>query len=61
MTAGTGKARVLLRALPLVVLDVAATGIAYVTAAYGVAWTAGRKTALVLHSTVHGCIARVVL
>ena len=35
MTAGTGKARALVRALPLIVLDVVATAIAYITAAWG--------------------------
>lgn len=35
MAAGTGKARFLLRALPLVILDIVATGISYIVAAWG--------------------------
>lgn len=35
MTAGTGKARALIKALPLVVLDIVATAIAYIVAAWG--------------------------
>lgn len=35
MIAGTGKARALIRAFPLVILDVVATAIAYISAAWG--------------------------
>lgn len=42
MTLGTGKARTIIKAMPLVVLDVAATGIAYVTAA----WSTGAINAI---------------
>lgn len=35
MNNGTGKARTIIKAIPLVILDIVGTGIAYVTAAYG--------------------------
>ena len=35
MTAGTGKARSLIKAIPLILLDIAATAIAYIVAAWG--------------------------
>ena len=35
MTKGTGKARTIIRAIPLIILDIAATGIAFIAAAYG--------------------------
>ena len=35
MKNGTGKTRTIIKAIPLVILDIVATGIAYVTAAYG--------------------------
>ena len=35
MASGTGKARFILRALPLILLDIVATGISYIVAAWG--------------------------
>ena len=58
MTAGTGKARAVVRALPLVLLDVVATAIAFVVAAWG---TGVFDYALGLHgfSAYVGCLALV--